>query len=146
MRAISVDLRRRACDLVVEQGLSCREAARHFKVGVSSVIRWCAQLRRTGDLSPQKRGGDRLSGRIEAEAAFILERVSAQRDITLKELQAELAGRGVRVSIGALWRFFARRQITLKKRQSMPPSRIALTSRRGDSNGATCSAISTLGG
>jgi transposase len=145
MRAISVDLRRRACGSVVEEGLSCHEAARRFKVGVSSVIRWCAQLRRTGDVTPRKRGGDRLSGRIEAEAAFILERVAAKRDITLRELQAELAGRGVRVSIGALWRFFHRRQITLKKRPSMPPSRTVPRSRPGGSNGATCSAISTLG-
>ena len=146
MRAISVDLRRRACDSVVVEGLSCRETARRFKVGVSSVIRWCAQLRRTGDVTPQKRGGDRLSGRIEAEAAFILERVAAKRDIPLSELQSELAQRGVRVSIGALWRFFDRRQITLKKRRSMPLSRIAPTSRPAGSNGATCSALSIHGG
>jgi transposase len=146
MRAISVDLRRRACDLVIEEGVSCREAARRFKVGASSVIRWCAQFRRTGDVTPHKRGGDQLSGRIEAQAAFILERVAAKRDITLKELQAELADRGVRVSIGALWRFFDRRQITLKKRRSTPPSRIVPTSKPGDSNGAACSAISTLDG
>ena len=82
MRAISVDLRRRACETVVVEGLSCREAARRFKVGVSSVIRWCAQLRQTGEVTPQKRGGDRLSGRIEAEADFIVDRVAAKRDIT----------------------------------------------------------------
>jgi len=113
--------------LVVEEGLSCRKAARRFKVGVSSVIRWCAQLRQTGDVTPRKRDGGRLSGRIEAEAALILERVAAKRDITLKELKAELAERGVRVSIGALWRFFARRQITLKKDG---PCRRAGSSRR----------------
>ncbi len=115
MRAISVDLRHRACDAVVVEGLSCREAARRFKVGVSSVIRWCARLRQTGDVTPDRQGGDRLSGRIEADAGFILERVAAERDITLRELQAELAGRGVQVSVGALWRFFDRRQITHKK-------------------------------
>ena len=86
MRAISVDLRRRACDAVVVEGLSCRAAARQFKVGVSSVIRWCARFRQTGTVTPDKQGGDRLSGRIEAEAGFILERVAAKRDITLREL------------------------------------------------------------
>ena len=146
MRAISVDLRRRACDSVIAEGLSCREAARRLKVGVSCVIRWCAQFRRTGDVTPQKKGGDRLSGRIEAEADFILERIAAKRDITLKELQAALAARGVHVSIGALWRFFHRRRITLKKRRSMPRSRIVPMSRPGDSNGATVSAISIPGG
>ena len=145
MRAISVDLRRRACDSVLVEGLSCRETARRFKVGVSSVIRWCAQLRRTGDVTPQKQGGDRLSGRIEAQAGFILDRVAAKRDITLSELQSELAERGVRVSIGTLWRFFDRRQITLKKRRCMPLSKIAPMSRPDGSNGETCSAISIHG-
>jgi hypothetical protein len=42
-------------------------------------------------------------------------RVAAKRDITLRELREELRAHGVRVSIGALWRFFDRRQITLKK-------------------------------
>ena len=147
MRAISVDLRIRACDAVFEDGLSRRKAARQFKVSVSSVIRWCTQAKASGDLTPQKQGGDRLSGRTEAQADFILERIALKRDITLKELQAELlAERGVRVSIGALWRFFHRRQITLKKRRSMLLSRIAPTSRLAGSNGATCSVISIPGG
>ena len=70
MRAISVDLRRRACEAVETEGLSCRAAAARFKVGVSSVIRWCAQLRQTGAVAPRKQGGDRRSGRIEAQAPF----------------------------------------------------------------------------
>ena len=106
MRSISVDLRRRVCETVVQDGLSCREAAQRFKVGVSRVVRWCARLRRTGDVAPDKRGGDRLSGRIEAEAAFILDRVAAKRDITLKELQAELAERGVRVRVVSQFELF----------------------------------------
>lgn len=123
MRAISVDLRRRVCEAVMSDGLSCRRAALRFKVGVSSVIRWCARFRQSGEVTPQKQGGDRRSGRIEAEAEFILGRVAAKRDITLRELRDELRARGVRVSIGALWRFFDRRQITLKKRPRMRLSR-----------------------
>lgn len=115
MRAISEDLRHRVCEAVVVEGLSRRAAARRFKVGVSSVVRWCAQLKATGSIAPQAQGGDRRSGRIEAEAVFILNRVDAKRDITLAELQAELAGRGVRVSRGAIWRFFQRHDITRKK-------------------------------
>ena len=59
MRAISVDLRQRACEAVTVEGLSCRAAARRFKVGVSSVIRWCARLKKSGSVAPQKQGGDR---------------------------------------------------------------------------------------
>ena len=115
MRAISEDLRHRACEAVVVEGLSRRAAAKRFKVGVSSVIRWCARLKATGSIASQAQGGDRRSGRIEAEAALILNRVAARHDLTLAELQAELAARGVRVSRGALWRFFQRHAITLKK-------------------------------
>lgn len=123
-KAISIDLRQRVCSAIAE-GLSCRQAAARFKVSVSSAIRWQAQLRRSGSLVPDGQGGDRRSGRIETQAAFILGEYEAKSDITLSELQAKLAGRGVRVGIGTLWRFFARRRITLKKRQRMQPSRNA---------------------
>ena len=146
MRAISEDLRHRVCEAVVVEGLSRRAAARRFKVGVSSVIRWCARLKDTGSVAPQAQGGDRRSGRIEAEAAFILNRVDAKRDITLAELQAELAGRGVRVSRGALWRFFQRHDITLKKRPRMRLSRSAPMSWRNANPGKGCVRASTHSG
>lgn len=76
-----------------------------------------ARLKTVGDIAPQPQGGDRKSARIEAEAAFILGLVEATPDITLEELQAQLAGRGVSVAISTIWRFFDRRQITFKKRQ-----------------------------
>ncbi len=42
--SLSVDLRRRVV-AAVEGGMSRREAAAHFRVGVSSAIRWVAQAR-----------------------------------------------------------------------------------------------------
>jgi transposase len=114
-----------------------RGAAQRFKVGVSSVIRWCMQLRQTGDLAPRRQGGNRRSSRVEAQADFILGRIAAKRDLTLMELQRELLARGARVSIGALWRFFDRRQITLKKRRRMHPSRTVPTSPSSASAGAS---------
>lgn len=146
MRAISEDLRRRVCEAVVVEGLSRRATARRFKVGVSSVIRWCARLKDTGSVAAQKQGGDRRSGRIEAEAAFILACVATKPDITLAELQADLAARGVRASCGALWRFFQRHAITLKKRPRMRQSRSAPMSWHSASPGAGCARTSTHGG
>ncbi len=122
MKAISVDLRSRVCE-VVSSGLSCRQAAARFKVSISSAIRWQSQFRQSGSVAPQTQGGDRRSGRIEAEAAFILGEVAAKSDITLAELRAKLQARGVSVGMGSLWRFFARRRITLKKRRRTRPSR-----------------------
>ena len=120
-KAISVDLRERACEAVSE-GLSRHRAAARFKVSPSSVIRWMARLKTDGDIAPQPQGGDRKSGRIEAEAGFILGLVEATPDITLAELQAQLKGREVSVSISTIWRFFDRRKITFKKRQRTRPS------------------------
>jgi transposase len=118
-KAISIDLRERACEAVSER-LSRHQAAARFKVSPSSVIRWMARRRTTVGLAPQRQGGDRRSARIEAEAAFILGLVEATPDITLEELRAQLAGRGVSVAISTIWRFFDRRRITFKKRQHTP--------------------------
>ena len=93
----------------------------------SSAIRWYGRLREQGNFAPQKQGGDRKSGRIEAEADFILGQVAETPDITLVELQEKLKSRGVGVGIGTLWRFFDRRRITFKKRRRMPPSSNATT-------------------
>lgn len=125
-KAISVDLRQRAC-VAVAEGLSRHQAAERFKVSASSVIRWMARLNTDGDIAPQPQGGDRRSGRIEAEAAFILGLVEATPDITLEELQARLQDRGLSVAISTVWRFFNRRQITYKKSQRMLPNRSAPT-------------------
>jgi transposase len=123
-RAISVDLRQRVCAAIAE-GLSCHQAAARFKVSVSSAIRWHARLRDAGSFAPRAQGGDRKSGRIEAQADFILAEYEAERAITLAELQAKLAARGTNVGIGTLWRFFDRRRITLKKRRRTRPNNSA---------------------
>ncbi len=125
-KALSVDLRHRVVD-AIEQGLSCRQAAERFGVSASSAIRWLHRLKKQGDVAAKRQGGDRKSGRIEAEAAFLLDEIAKTPDITLVELQDKLKGRGVSVGIGTLWRFFDRRRITFKKRQRMPLSSNAVT-------------------
>jgi transposase len=126
-RAISVDLRRRVC-AAISEGLSRREAAIRFSVSPSSAIRWQAQMQASGDIAPLLNGGDRKSGRIEAEAEFILQQVEERCDITLAELQEKLRERGTRVGIGTLWRFFDRRRMTYKKRRRTPLNSSAVTS------------------
>jgi transposase len=84
-------------------------------------------LRQIGNFASKTQGGDRRSGRIEAEAAFLLSEVAETPDITLVELQEKLQARGVSAGIGTLWRFFDRRRITFKKRWRMPPSSNAVT-------------------
>jgi transposase len=97
-------------------------------VSASSAIRWRALERIQGDARPKALGGDRRSGRIEARAGLILALVEEKPDITLEELRAALARRGLGVGYGTLWRFFARRRITRKKRPHTRPSRTGQTS------------------
>jgi transposase len=131
-KPISVDLRQRVCEAVLE-GLSCRQAAARFKISASSAIRWVAQQNAEGSFAPRPQGGDRKSGRIEAEAAFILGCTAETPDITLAELQALLSARGLDVGIGTLWRFFDRRRISFKKNGAR---RRAGAGRRGGSAGS----------
>ena len=126
-KALSVDLRDRVV-AAVDSGLSRRKAAKRFGVSISSAIRWTMLSRVTGGVQPRPVGGDQRSGRIEACGAVILQAVEAKPDITLVELRALLAERGVAVAVSSLWRFFARRKITVKKSPRMLRSRIVPTS------------------
>ena len=126
--ALSMDLRLRVV-AAIAGGMSCRQAAVRYGVSAASAIRWRQLERERGSYTPRKVGGDRRSGRIEAEASFILSQVAATPDITLAELAEKLRlERGVSVAIGTVGRFFERRGLTFKKRRRMPPSRIALIS------------------
>ncbi len=94
----------------------------------SSAIRWRQLALRHGRAVAKPQGGDRLSGRIEGQAGYILTLVEEQGDITLAEIQAKLAERGTPVGIGTVWRFFARHRITRKKRPATRSSRTVPTS------------------
>jgi transposase len=95
---------------------------------VLSAIRWVAQVEVSGDLRPKPMGGDRRSAAIEAQAETILSFLAERPDTTLAEFQEALAKEGHRFSVSTIWRFFDRRQLTLKKRLRTPPSRSAPTS------------------
>ena len=126
-KTLSLDLRERVV-AAVTAGMSRRQAADRFGVSPASAIRWCAREKETGSPAAMPRGGDRWSARIDAQSGLILSLVDETCDITLKELQAKLADREHRFSIGSLWRFFDRHAITWKKRPRMRASRTGPTS------------------
>lgn len=113
--ALSMDLRNRVLG-AIRSGLSRRQAAARFAVSASSAIRWHRSEQDYGHAEPKPQGGDRRSERIEAHAERILELVNARPDMTLCEIRAALAEQGLQFGTTTLWRFFRRRQITLKKR------------------------------
>jgi transposase len=81
-KVLSVDLRRRMVEAVAA-GASCRAAAARFEVGVSSAIRWVARGRTRRDLSPDKRGGNVRSHRIDEHRDLILDWIEEKPDLTL---------------------------------------------------------------
>jgi transposase len=85
--ALSNDLRKRVVGAVVEDGLSRNAAARHFKVSIASAVRWVKRYETTGKISPMPSGGDRRSGRVEAQRDYLLGLIRRTPDITLLEIQ-----------------------------------------------------------
>jgi transposase len=125
-KTLSLDLRERVVAAVLD-GMSRRQAAARFGVSAASAVRWCRRQEEAGSPASYKRGGDRWSARIDAHQQLILSLVDETCDITLKELQAQLAERGHSFSVGSLWRFFDRHGVTWKKRPPMQASRTGRT-------------------
>jgi transposase len=123
--ALSLDLRVRVL-ASVEDGASHREAAARFGVSAASVSRWRTLARRQGDARSGPLGGDRRTGRVEAQARTILGLLEAAPDITIEELRRALADRGLGFGFGygTIQRFLIRHDMTRKKRLAMRASRI----------------------
>ena len=113
----SQDLRERAV-AAVAGGMSRREAARLFDLGVSTVINWVRRHRETGSSAARPMGGDRRSRLTGEVQAWLLARVATVPDLTLEELREELKQRGISVGYGTVWRFFEREDITFKKNRA----------------------------
>lgn len=120
-KSLSMDLRARVV-AAIGTGMSCRQAALRFGISAASAIRWTSRAKQLGTVAPEPRGGDRRSGAIEAHAPLILAMLAETPDLTLAEIKAKLADRGIAAGIGTLWRFFERHRITLKKSRRTPPS------------------------
>lgn len=125
-RAYSLDLRERVV-AAVEDGQSCRSVADIFGVSVASVVKWSQRLRTTGSAAAKPMGGRRPYA-LQGERDWLLARIGAAPDITLRALAAELVGRGITVSHYAVWHFLVREGITFKKK---PARQRAGSARRG---------------
>ncbi len=111
-RPCSLELRERVVN-AVEPGASRREAADWFDVSPSSAIKWMQRRQATGSIAP-KPSGDSVSP-LEAHAAFLFALIARQPDLTLDEIVVAMHRRRVGGSRSAVWRFFRRHKISLKK-------------------------------
>ena len=115
-QAYSLDLRQRAVALVAA-GQSRRAVARLLRLGESSVIRWTQRQASTGDCSAKPRGGRRTVLLLD-QRDWLLARVAAVPDLTVRALRTELAERGTRVSPDTVWRFLRQERLTFKKKSA----------------------------
>lgn len=115
-RAYSQDLRDRVIFAVEHEGLSRREAARRYRIGEATAVRWLRALRE-GRRDALAQGGDRRS-RLPAHEAWLLGLVAAEPDLILIEIAERLRQtHGVKADAGMLSRFFTRRGISFKKKR-----------------------------
>ncbi|MES0217219.1 IS630 family transposase [Mesorhizobium sp. C280B] len=115
-RALSGDLRLRVLKASAE-GMSARQAAARFGVGVSSAIRWIARAK-IGELAPRPQGRRRASS-LDAHEAFIGGLIEERKDITLNEMvERLLAEQSVRISRSALSAWLRGRGWTFKKKSA----------------------------
>lgn len=123
----SQDLRERVV-AAVAGGQTRRAAAKHFKVSVSSAIRWVQRWQATGSVAAKPTGGS--TSPLEQHEGELLALAGEQPDLTLDEFCAVLRERKIATSRVSLCRFFARHQLSFKKN---PACQRARARRRGRS-------------
>ncbi len=112
-RAYSLDLRERVVAAVVA-GESCRKVAATYRISVASVVKWSQRFRKTGSAAAKRMGGNQLRS-LAGEREWLLARLAAAPDVTLRALVVELCERGVVTSYGSVWRIVHDAGISFKK-------------------------------
>ena len=108
-------LRIRVIKAVVEDGLSRNEAARIFRVGIASAIRWVTAFEETRRTAPLPTGGDRRSV-LKPHRNWLVELRRKENDLTLDAITERLLRtHGVEADKSMLSRFFAAEGISFKK-------------------------------
>ena len=107
----SVDLRARVIE-DVETGASRHEAAERYGISPSVVI-WVQRFEETSSAAAKPSGGS--ISPLEQQPKFLLGLIANQPDLTLDEIVAAMRKRRIAGSRSAVWRFFARRNISFKK-------------------------------
>lgn len=115
-RTYSLDLRERVVAAVAD-GATCREVAALFDVAVSSVVKWASRKRATGSAAPRPMGGRRFH-KLEAERDWLMSRIAEKPDVTMRELAADLAERGIVVSHVSVWNLVRQHEQTFKKKRA----------------------------
>lgn len=118
----SEDLRLRVIE-AVDEGASRREAAERFAVSASSAIRWLGRFALGGSIAAKPSGGS--TSPLEQHSDLLLALIRQQPDLTLDEVVAAMRAAHIAGSRSAVARFYARRQISFKKKPARGRARAA---------------------
>lgn len=120
-QALSDDLRLRVLKASAA-GMSARQAAARFGVGISTAIRWIARAKE-GEPTSRPQGWRRPSV-LDAHDVFIVQLIQDRKDVTLDEMVERMSvERQVKISRSALGAWLRGRGWTFKKRPHMHWSR-----------------------
>lgn len=109
-------LRARVIKAVVEDGFSRNEAARIFRVGIASAIRWVDVFEKSQRTAALPTGGDRRSV-LKPHRDWLLALRRKENDLTLDAIAERLLqAHGVKADKSMLSRFFAAEGISFKKK------------------------------
>ncbi len=121
-KALSMDLRVRVL-AAVGPGLSHRAAAERFGVSAASISRWRSRAREQGDARPKALGGDRRSGRIDAQYECYRRSLGPGEGRYLGRVTPQSGGRVSSSASGRSSVSSSGTTITRKKRVRMPRSK-----------------------
>jgi transposase len=116
-KAYPQELRERVIASVKRDGLSRREAARRYRIGEATAVRWLRALSE-GRRHACPRGGDRRS-RLTVHEAWLLALAAREPELSLADIAGRLLdSHSVTADAGMLSRFYNQRGISFRKRRS----------------------------
>ena len=87
-KSLSLDIRERVVSLV-DEGLSCHEAARRLRISAASAVRIIQRKKLTGGVKAAPQGRPRRS-KLDGVSGWLESQIEAQPDITMPELATAL--------------------------------------------------------
>ena len=115
-RAYSEDLRERAL-LMADRGETIRVIGQVLQISPSCVSKWRKLRQETGALKPGKMNGHKKPVLSGLNAEWLRGRI-VSGPFTLHKLASELAERGIKADIKAIWIFIRAEGLSYKKNRS----------------------------
>lgn len=126
---LPIELRIRVVNAYEHNNKTMEAIAREFGVGVASVVRWVASMRKTGGVEPKPHAGGFTQKLCDSDLLKLKDLVYQQSDWTLEALSEQLQQQtNITISTATMCRMLKNLQLSRKKNHSMPTSVNAMMS------------------